>query len=478
MQLKGLVRFFTILLILYSIYELSFTWVVRSHERKLEAQAQRFVNTNFAGADAATKEARFKERLRRLMDSTKDVTVHYGPSGAISYQKAKEEELNLGLDLQGGINVTMEVELSGLLRSMANNPKDPNFVRALENANKRKANSNADFISLFTDEYEKVAPNSSLAALFASSNQDRIRPNFTDEQVETELRREARAAFDRTYRVLQSRIDQFGVAQPNINPDPERGIITVELPGIQDQERVRRNLQSSANLQFWEVYNISELAPGLQKADDAFNVLMGGKAAADTTAAPDSAATAAAPQDTTGNDTGITVASADQLRPGTGGTNAAAPNKADTARKSLWRDYVLLNVDRQLQPQDNGQFGFVQLKDTAIVRQYLENPAVRAYFPADVAWMFGVPDVVENKRSNIVALYAIKTKGRDKAPLEGESIIEARSDFNPMNNKREVTMRMNPVGARTWANLTQANINRALAIVMDNVVLSAPMVNQ
>src|SRR5688572_2191039 len=289
MQLKGLVRFFTILLILYSVYELSFTWVVRSHEKKMEAKAQSFVNANFKNADAAAKEQAYQDRLKRLLDSTKDVTVHYGPTGKISYQKAKENELNLGLDLQGGINVTMEVELSGLLRSMANNTKDPAFNQAIANANQRKKNSNADFISLFREEFEKVAPNGRLAPLFAVANPDRIKITDNNDQVTTQIRREAAEAFDRTFRVLQNRIDQFGVAQPNINPDRERGIITVELPGVQDQERVRRYLQSSANLQFWEVYNLSEIAQSIQQADVAFNTIMGGKAA-DTTALPAPAA--------------------------------------------------------------------------------------------------------------------------------------------------------------------------------------------
>src|SRR5688572_7395094 len=168
MQLKGLVRFFTILLILYSIYELSFTWVVRSHERKMEAKAEQFVNANYANAPTDVRDQAFKDRLKRLLDSTRDETVHYGPTGKISYQQAKENELNLGLDLQGGINVTMEVELAGLLRSMANNSKEPAFQQALVNADKSKANSNADFISLFVGEYKKLNPNGRLASLFAT----------------------------------------------------------------------------------------------------------------------------------------------------------------------------------------------------------------------------------------------------------------------------------------------------------------------
>src|SRR5437763_11341810 len=232
MHLKGLIRFFTILLILYSIYELSFTWAVRSHENKMQAKAKQYVKLNYSTADSATKAQAFESRLKRLLDSTKDVTVHYGFTGPISYEKAKNEELNLGLDLQGGINVTMEVELSGLLRSMSNNSKDPNFLKALDNANIRKANSSADYITLFVEEYKKLVPNGNLAPLFAASNPDRIKITDPDSKVISEMRKSAYDAFDNTYRVIRTRIDQFGVAQPNINPDRDRDIITVELPGV------------------------------------------------------------------------------------------------------------------------------------------------------------------------------------------------------------------------------------------------------
>ncbi len=472
MQLKGLVRLFTILLILYSIYELSFTWVVRSHEKKMEARAKTFVSTNYKNADSATREEAYKEHLKRLLDSTKDVTVHYGPTGKISYQKAKEEELNLGLDLQGGINVTMEVELSGLLRSMANNSKDANFNKALQNATERKANSDADFISLFREEYKKLNPNGRLASLFATANQDRIKITDTDDKVISEIRREANDAFDRTFRVLRTRIDQFGVAQPNINPDREKGIITVELPGIQDPERVRKYLQSSANLQFWEVYNISELLTSIQKGDDAFNVMMGGtNATADTTKKVDTTATAAAPANPA--DSNSKLSEELSKKPDT----AKAATAANTGRKSL-AQYIGFSVNPQTgAPLDNGIIGYVATKDTAIVRSYLETEAVKNAFPADLVWMYGIPDVRDNKKTDFVALYGIKTKGRDKAPLEGEAVVEARADFDPTTGKPQVTMRMNPIGARTWADLTGANKGRAIAIVLDNIVYSAPNVN-
>jgi SecD/SecF fusion protein len=426
MQLKGLVRFFTILLILYSIYELSFTWVVRSHETKMMNKATSWTNFNFRNSDSATKEQARQQRYKRLLDSSEGVTVHYGPTGAISYKKAKENELNLGLDLQGGINVTLEVELGGLLRSMANNSKDPNFLKALENAEKAKANSDADYISLFYNQYHSLAPSAKLATLFAVAGQERIKPTDDDQKVLTSIRTEAYDAFDRTFRVLRTRIDQFGVAQPNINPDRDRGIITVELPGVQDEVRVRKFLQSSANLQFWETYNLSELVTSLQAADAAYSKMMG-----DTT---------------NGKDTGI--------------------NKP--------------TLFRYLQPAqgDYGVVGYVKTNDTSLVRSWLEDPRIRGSFPGDVAFAYGMPEQKDNKVQNFVALHALKTYGREKARLEGEAVVDARDDFNQVNGKSEVTMKMNPTGSRIWADMTRANKDRCIAIVLDNIVYSAPRVNE
>ena len=182
MQLKGLVRFFTILLIIVSVYVLSFTWFVRNHEKKLEARAQSFMKVTYPDAKGEEWDTLYKKRLDRLKDSTKDVTITYGLTGAISYQKAKEEELNLGLDLQGGMNVTLEVEMSGLLKTLSNYSKDPNFLKALENADKRKANSDANFIRLFAEEYKKLNPTGNLASLFASGN-SKIKIGDSDSKV-------------------------------------------------------------------------------------------------------------------------------------------------------------------------------------------------------------------------------------------------------------------------------------------------------
>ncbi|MBO9620860.1 MAG: protein translocase subunit SecDF [Niabella sp.] len=489
MQLKGLVRFFTILLIIYSLYQLSFTWFVRNHEKKLETIANRYVNTNYATAAQkypSNKDSQdvyqeklnhiYNDRLARLKDSTKDETITYGITGAISYQKAKEEELNLGLDLQGGMNVTLEVEMSGLLKTLANNSNDPNFLKALENADKRRANSNANFINLFVEEFKKLSPNTSLASIFATANRENIKVTDSDDKVIRFLQDQARAAFDNTAKLITTRIDKFGVAQPSINPDPVKQIINVELPGVQDKERVRKNLQASANLQFWEVYNISELWPNLQKADELFFAQNSGKAAKDSTAKTDSAATQKATADTSKKleDQLKQLASSDK---NANKATAATSNQEAEAKKHLW-GWLLPAMDQQGRLADMGLIGQVNIKDTAAVREILESPALRAQFPSEVAWMYGIPERVGagNKKSNMVALYAIKTYGKDKAKLEGEHVTNAGYDFD-QTGKTNVSLEMDAIGSRIWADMTRANIKKHIAIVVDNQVYSAPVVN-
>ncbi|HEU4471779.1 MAG TPA: protein translocase subunit SecDF [Flavisolibacter sp.] len=452
MQLKGLVRFFTILLILYSIYELSFTWVVRSHERKMEAKAKQFVDRNYATADSATKAQAYDARLKRLLDSTKDETVHYGFTGAISYDKAKREELNLGLDLKGGINVTMEVDLSGLLRTMANNSKDPNFLKAIENANVKKANSEADFISLFVSEYKALTNNAPLAPLFSAANPDRIKPRDSDDKVISELRASADQAFDNTYRILRTRIDQFGVAQPNINPDKDRDVITVELPGLQDRERVRKNLQSSANLQFWEVYKPEELASYWEAADVAYNAYV--------TNTPIVTDTASAVADTASGAAGDTV-------------NTAASPKADTSKnaqqRSLFRDYIKTAV---------AGLPAVAIKDTGAFNDVIQNVLVKT-FPPDAKILYGVPPIGDDgKPSKSLPIYVIRTKGQ-KAPIEGEVVTRAEQQYDQVTGRPTVSMSMNATGSFKWEKLTALSYQekRPIAVVLDDYVYSAPVAN-
>jgi SecD/SecF fusion protein len=482
MQLKGLVRFFTILLIVYSLYQLSFTWFVRNHEKKLESRAKGEVAISHPNAKAEEFDTLYNQRLRRLKDSTKDETITYGITGAISYQKAQEEELNLGLDLQGGMNVTLEVEMTGLLKTLSNNPKDPTFLKALENANVRKANSDANFVRLFAEEYKKLNPNGTLASLFAAPNTG-IKVGDNDTRVVSVLQQRARDAFDNTYRVMSTRIDQFGVAQPNINPDADRGIITVELPGIEDRERVRNFLQSSANLQFWELYNINEIGNSLTNAERAFNTLMSasGNAADTTTISRDTSRTQTV--DTAAKpDTGALA----QLTPSgrdtsSKGIDTLARQQAD-AKKSLG-GYIAFNT--QSYPDEDGvqrlpaAIGNVLVNDTALVRSFLQHPSVKPAFPAQLVWMYGKAerDRTTNRPVNFVPLYAVKTLGRDKARIEGEAISESKQDYNQAGQP-QVTMDMTPSGSREWAKMTTENKKKPIAIVLDNIVYSAPFVNE
>jgi SecD/SecF fusion protein len=490
MQLKGLVRFFTVLLIIYSLYQLSFTWFVRSHEKKMEARAKAYVKANYPSAmekfpgnkdSQAVYQERldktYQERLRRLLDSTKDETVTYGINGAMSYQKAKEEELNLGLDLQGGMNVTLEVEMTGLLRSLANNSKDPNFLAALVNADKRKANSGADFISLFLEEYRKLEKTRPMASLFAGASNGKIDVKSSDGAVESYIRSEAKDAFDRTFRVLRTRIDQFGVAQPNINPNRDKAIINVELPGIKDKERVRKYLQSTANLQFWEVYTLQDpnYSAGWQKAINAFNAKYGG--VKDTTAAPDTTTI----KDTTGKGKPIVDTSK------TGGLDEGlGSDDKDTTGKTPGLDATDNNtIDKYIQLFQPGRdekgeirypaaIGSVSIKDTAQFREYLDE--LRTNFPYDIIWAYGTPEKdAKGRTAKEVSLYALKTFGRANAKLEGDAISDARQDFDQYG-KVEVRMDMKNFGATIWKKMTEENVGKPIAIVLDNIVYSAPNV--
>ncbi len=483
MQLKGLIRFFTILLIVYSLYQLSFTWFVKNHEKKMEARAKKDINDLYPAASVKypnnsvaqslyqdTIDKAYEARLRQLLDSTKDVTLTYGINGAVSYQKAKEEELNLGLDLQGGMNVTLEVEMTGLLRSLSNNTKDPNFQQALVNADKRKANSGSNFITLFVEEYRKLENARPLASLFAGASNGKIDVNSSDASVRSYLETQAQDAFSRTYQIISTRIDQFGVAQPNVTANTEKQIINVELPGIKDKERVRKILQSTANLQFWEVYTYADqsLVAGLQKTVDQFNAKYGG-ATTDSTitkdpvAAPDSTIK---PEGTGSID--------EQLGTDTGNDSTAAPATGATTN---------LTIDRFLKnPPNQAAIGAVAITDTAEFRKYLTE--FRYNFPPDAVFAYGIPEKDKRGRSSSdVPLYALRTYGRATAELEGDAISDARQDFDQYGNP-EIVMEMKSFGAAIWKRMTakaagvpnDPNDNKPIAIVLDNIVYSAPNV--
>ncbi|MBI3883113.1 MAG: protein translocase subunit SecDF, partial [Sphingobacteriales bacterium] len=231
MKLKGLVWFFAIALTLISIWELSYTWVVRSYEGKVKAQAEKIVKSQYPNATGEDKELLVKGRMQHILDSTRDKEIF--PMVGTSYQKCKENELNLGLDLQGGINVTMDVSLDGLLKSLSNNPKDPALLKAIQTANAQKINSDADYITLFRTAYTQQNPAAKLSSLFAGSGKE-VKITDNDDVVTDKIRVTAKTAINQTYKILLKRIDKFGVAQPNINLDENKGIINVELAGVTD----------------------------------------------------------------------------------------------------------------------------------------------------------------------------------------------------------------------------------------------------
>src|SRR5436190_538678 len=475
MQLKGLVRFFTILLIIYSLYQLSFTWFVRSHEKKMAARAHTFVRSHYQ--DALSKypsnkdsQAIYQEQiavieqkyLDSLLKATRDVTVTYGINGAMSYQKAKEEELNLGLDLQGGMNVTLEVEMTGLLKSLANNSKDPNFLLAIQNANVQKANSNADFVTLFIEQYRKLEKTRPLASLFAGASSNEIKINSSDAAVESYIRKKAGTAFDNTYKVLSTRIDQFGVAQPTISPNPDRGIINVELPGVKDKERVRRILQSTANLEFWPAYKTSEISNGLLAAQTSFSDMMKGKTSTDTT--KKTPADTTKPNQVTDTTKGKKLSQ--ELNNDT--TPPLTGKKDSVVIKELFGGWITpVNTDVF--------FGMVATKDTEVVRGYLTNPVVFRNFPPDVRFAYGIPGKVNGRPDNKVPLYALKTNGAEKAPIEGDVITKANANYDP-SGKSIVQLSMNGVGSTKWAEITDNSFKNKspIAIVLDDIVYSAP----
>ena len=469
MQLKGLVRFFAIALILISLYQLHFTWVVRSHEKKQESKAQAFVKANFPNADTELKDLEFNKRYRRLLDSTREATVTYGITGAISYQKAKEQELNLGLDLQGGMSVTLEVELEGLIRTLANNSKDPGLNNAINEAMRQKSSSDADFITLFANAYKTQNPNGRLATLFAGTGGRTVKIEDNDNTVITKLQASAEGAISNTFNVLQKRIDQFGVAQPNIQLDKTKGIITVELPGVKDDpERVRKYLQATANLQFWEVYNIGELDKSFTDAEKALKDYYAGAPAVKDTAA-------AAPEAAKATDTTKSATIGELVK-------SKTPSKADSSKVSSKSFFTIF---QPIPPQQDQQgrmsfapnLGYIAGRDTAVFNEYMALENVKSQFPGNVRFAFGIPETNDKGvKSDIVALYALKTvEGSDKARLEGDGVQQASQDYDD-RGRAAIKMIMTKQGERIWGELTTNNVGKPIAIVLDNNVYSAPNV--
>ncbi len=487
MQLKGLVRFFAIALILICLYQLSFTWFVRNHEGEMEAKADMWMkrfptpeqqypgNKELQSAYADSLKEVKKQRLQRLLDSTKDSKLAFGLT---TYRSAKEKELLLGLDLQGGMSVTMEVGLGDLIKSLANYTKDPLFLKALENANARKANSGADLISLFSEEFKKVNPTAKLAPYFATRSNGKVKFDASDDAVLTYLREQAKAAFDNTYRILRTRIDQFGVSSPNINPDPSKSIINIELAGINDKERVRKYLQATANLQFFEMYTLEskDLQSGIVAADKSVQEYLNGVKPTDTVKAKkDTATTVAAAKADTTKAASISAVAKD--------TNKSAIAKTDTSKVKL-NESPIVRLIQFTQPYQGragktifpSNIGYISTKDTGALNDYLRMDIVKNKFPSNLVFMYGKVDGSDPKTQDVLMLYAIKTLDNGQAELEGDHIVNAGQDYDE-RGRIAIKMNMDKVGANIWAKMTTRNVDKPIAIVLDNFVYSAPNVN-
>ena len=432
MKLKGLIWFFAIALILISIWELSYTVVVRSYEAKVKTQAERIVKSQYPEATGEDKNALVKTRMRHILDSTKEKSIY--PVIGTSYQKCKENELNLGLDLQGGMSVTMEVGLEGLLKSISNNPKDPALIKAIQTATAQKIASNSDYITLFSKAFTQQNPGISLASKFAGAGKA-IKITDSDDKVTSDIRTIAKGAINETYKILLKRIDKFGVAQPNINLDENKGIIQVELAGVTDKERVRKYLQASANLQFWAVYNLDEIGKGYENAATSLAAFLSG----------------------TTDSSGI----------------------ADSAKKAKYASAlfeVMTPLDiRQEKIPYNRQYSFItHAKDTAMLNYYLSLDVVRNSFPTDSKILLGTEEVAE-KGAKYMNVYVVKTLAGEKAPMDGESVEEAFQGYDD-KGAPSIKMNMTSTGAKKWFDLTKNNVNRPVAIALDDIVYTAPNV--
>ena len=432
MQNKGFVKVFAVLLTLVCLFYLSFSFVTRHHMNK--------------AAEDPQGEAHY-------LDSVQNEKVYLG---VYSLKQCREMEIGLGLDLKGGMNVILEVSVPDVVKALADHKSDEAFNQAVATASKQAITSQDDFITLFVNEYKKLAPQGTLAELFATQQlKDKVNTRSTDAEVEKVLRDEVKAAIDNSYNVLRTRIDRFGVAQPNIQSlEGSMGRIMVELPGIKEPERVRKLLQGSANLEFWETYNGSEIVPTLQSVDmklrDVLAVASGEEVA-------EEAATESA------------VSATDSL---------AAALKGETvnneaALAQMKKEHPLQSV---LQLGGYGAVvGIANHRDTAEVNKLLAMKEAKAILPKDLSLKWGVKAM--DNAGQMFELYAIKVTERNgKAPLEGDVITDARNEYDQYN-KPCVGMSMNTDGSRRWAVLTKNNIGRAIAIVLDGYVYSAPNVN-
>lgn len=488
MQNKGAIKFFAILFALVCLFQLSFTYKTYRVEKK----AREYANNDevIQQAKQLAKGDMLKEnfyidslsraRERYFLDSMMNEIVFNLGFRKYTYKECKEREINLGLDLKGGMNVTLEVSMVDIIRTMSGHSKDSTFNKAIEMALQKQKNSQTDFVTLFAESFTQIDKNAKLAAIFSYELKDKIKVNSTNEEVIAAIREETNSAFDRTFQILRQRIDKFGVTQPNIQKLSQSERILVELPGVKDPERVRKLLQGTAQLEFWETFDFKEIAQNFVEADkllaksqnfemDSDSLLLLGDTVTDN-ANNDSVLAANKPTDTTGKSLVEKIKSKDTLK---------GKNKDEMTREQWIKEHPLfsvlqLNVDEKNIPRDGPVVGMAYAKDIPKIERMLEY--AKKALPHNIKLLWTAKPIQD--KTNIYQLVAIKISSRDGTPaLGGDVITDARQDFD-QNGNNEITMTMNAEGAKIWKNLTAANIKKSIAIVLDNLVYSYPTVNQ
>ena len=462
MQNKGLIKFIAIVLAIACAYQLSFTVVSGIVEGKAEKYAEEQVAATTITQEMLDKEGMSENAYREYLlvkkeqhylDSVKSKPVYNVLVKKFTFAEVKEKEINLGLDLRGGMNVMLEIAVEDVVKALSNDSKDPIFLAAIEEAKVEAKNSQSDFITLFAKSYNRLSNGAPLSIIFNNQMmKDKVRLNSTNDEVISVLREESESAIANSYNVLRSRIDRFGVAQPNIQRMENSGRILVELPGVKEPERVRKLLQGTASLEFWATYDNDEVLPQLQRANNVLRDLgVNGAVEAEEKAAE-----------------GDLVAELE----GAAATDAelAAYNKANPLFAKL-----MPAVDMTGRAYRGPVVGHAMTYDMEVIDEYLAMPQVKAVLNPDVRFMWSAKSVDE--AGTIYELYAIKADGRDgKAPLDGGSVVDASPQYAQTGGAAEVDMVMNTNGANVWARLTKANIGKSIAIVLDGVVYSAPTV--
>ncbi len=453
MQNKGLIRVFAILLALVCAYQLAFTFVARKVEKDAREYAQ-------------------GDKMKEIvyLDSVSGTTVynflglkHY------TYKDVKALEMNLGLDLKGGMNVTLEVSVADLIKSLSNYSTDTTFNAALARANAMQRNSQEDYVSLFGKAFEEVDPNARLAAIFNTLElKDKVKYNSTNKEVLDVIRTETEAGVANAFNIIRTRIDRFGVAQPNIQPLQTPGRILVELPGIDNPERVRKLLQGTAKLEFWETYENNEVYPIIIQANEKVKEVLSLKSETTTPATETTEATEAAATETSSDDLLSQMESS--------GDSASVDQFADFKKQYPLFAVMSPSTTPEGQLYPGPVVGTSHFKDTATVNDYLSLPQVKAIVPRNLKFMWTSKAV--DQAGQYFRLIAIKVTGRDgRAPLDGDVIVDARQDYEQFGSRPEVSMTMNSEGAKTWARLTKDNVGKSIAIVLDGYVRSFPTVN-